>query len=106
MLLPRYKDLAEKLTFREVEEIIENLKAMLYANMFDPTKAIKHEEILNPLYAVKNYLINNYNSIYIEELENLIDKVKIFKTHFAVLDIRQNHSVHKQTIEEILKKKI
>ncbi len=68
------------------------------------TKTITFEEIIDPLYTVKDSLINNYNSLYIEELENLIDKVKIFKTHFAALDIRQNHSVHKQTIEEILKK--
>lgn len=98
------KSLQKKLTFREVEDIVANLRARLYENMFDPTKTIKYEEILNPLYSIKEYLINNYNSLYIEELENLIDKVKIFKTHFAILDIRQNHSVHKQAIEEILKK--
>ncbi len=98
------KILQKKLTFREVEDIVTNLRARLYENMFDPTKTIKYEEILNPLYSIKDHLISNYNSLYIEELENLIDKVKIFKTHFAVLDIRQNHSVHKQAIEEILKK--
>jgi phosphoenolpyruvate carboxylase len=98
------KSLQKKLTFRKVEEIIANLRAMLYENMFDPGKTIRYEEILNPLYSVKDYLTENYNSLYIEELENLIDKVKIFKTHFAVLDIRQNQSVHIQVVEEILKK--
>lgn len=98
------KSLEKKLTFRGVEDIVANLKAKLYVTMFDPTKTIQYEEILNPLYSVKNSLINNYNSLFIEELENLIDKVKIFKTHFAALDIRQNHSVHRQIIEEILKK--
>ena len=48
-------------------------------------------------------LIENYNSLYLDELETLIDKVNIFKTHFAALDIRQNHGVHKQTVEAILK---
>ena len=98
------KSLQKKLTFRDVEDIIENLRVRLYENMYDPTKTMKYEEILNPLYRVKDYLLTNYNSIYIQELENLIDKVKIFKTNFAALDIRQNHSVHKQVIEEILKK--
>ena len=28
----------------------------------------------------------------------------IFKTHFATLDIRQNHDVHRDTVEAILKK--
>lgn len=98
------KSLEQKLTFREVEDIVAKLRARLYVTMFDPTKTIQFEEIINPLYKIKDSLINNYNSLYIEELESLIDKVKIFKTHFAALDIRQNHKVHKQTIEEILKK--
>jgi phosphoenolpyruvate carboxylase len=33
-----------------------------------------------------------------------MDKVHIFKTHFAALDIRQNHGVHRETVEAILKK--
>jgi phosphoenolpyruvate carboxylase len=98
------KALEKKLTFRVIEDILSNLKARIYVTMFDPTKTIRFEEIINPLFKVRESLITNFNSLYIEELENLIDKVNLFKTHFATLDIRQNHSVHKQTIEEILKK--
>jgi phosphoenolpyruvate carboxylase len=98
------KNLEKKLTFKEVEDIIDNLRARLYITMFDPAKTIGFEDIIKPLYSVKESLIKKYNSLYLEELNNLIDKVKIFKTHFAALDIRQNHSVHKQTVEEILKK--
>jgi phosphoenolpyruvate carboxylase len=98
------KSLEQKLTFREVEDIVAKLRARLYITMFDRTKTIQFEEIINPLYRIKDSLINNYNCLYIEELESFIDKVKIFKTHFAALDIRQNHNVHKKIIEEILKK--
>jgi len=38
-----------------------------------------------------------------EDLESFIDKIKIFKTHFATLDIRQNHLEHEKTITQILK---
>lgn len=41
--------------------------------------------------------------MYLQDLDNLIDKVNIFKTHFAALDIRQNHAVHRQTVESVLK---
>ena len=68
------------------------------------TKTIRYEEIVDPLHLIKSSLIEKYNSLYLEELENLIDKVNIFKTHFATLDIRQNHGVHKQVIQEILKR--
>ncbi|UCG28167.1 MAG: phosphoenolpyruvate carboxylase, partial [Bacteroidales bacterium] len=72
--------------------------------MYDPSKTIRYEDIINPLYKVKELIINKYNSLYLEELDNFIDKVKIFKTHFAALDIRQNHTIHKKVVEEILRK--
>ncbi|MCB0750752.1 MAG: phosphoenolpyruvate carboxylase, partial [Ignavibacteriae bacterium] len=97
-------DFEKKLTFRKVEGDIDNLKNKLYLTIFDKTKTLKFDDIINPLYKIKESLINNYNSLYLDELEKFIDKVKIFRTHFAALDIRQNHTVHKQTIEEILKK--
>jgi len=98
------KILEQKLTFREVEETITELRACIYPTMFDPLKIIRFEEIINPLNKVKSLLIKKYNSLYLEELDNVIDKVNIFKTHFAALDIRQNHSVHYKTVEEILRK--
>ena len=98
------KDLEQKLTFRAVEDTVEKLKQRLYVTMFDPAQTIAHEEILDPLNLIKASLIEKYNSLYLENLDNLIDKVRIFKTHFATLDIRQNHSVHKQAVQEILKK--
>jgi phosphoenolpyruvate carboxylase len=98
------KNLSRKMTFRGIEDILSNLGDKIYATMFDRTKTLPFEEIITPLHDVKDSLKANYNSLYIEDLENLIDKVKIFKTHFAALDIRQNHSVHKQTVEKILLK--
>lgn len=98
------KNLQRKLTFRGVKDVLVSLRAKLYATLFDAEKFLQFDEILNPLYVIKDSLEKNYQSLYMEELENLIDKVKIFGTHFATLDIRQNHDVHKQTIEEILKK--
>jgi phosphoenolpyruvate carboxylase len=102
-----YRDvniLAQKLTFRDVDDIIAKLAERLYRSMFNPDSILKYEEIINPLYSVKEFLIKKYNNLYLEELNSLIDKVRIFKTHFAALDIRQDHSVHKKTVYEILKK--
>jgi phosphoenolpyruvate carboxylase len=98
------KRLAQKLTFRGVEDVLENLRARLYVTMFDPAQTIRYEEIMDPLVDIKASLIENYNSLYLDELDTLIDKVNIFKTHFAALDIRQNHGVHRETVEAILKK--
>lgn len=96
------KSLQRKLTFREIEDVISQLRDRIYACMFDRNKILQFEEIIHPLYNIKEILIANYNSLYLDDLENLINKVKIFKTHFATLDIRQNHDIHKQIVEKIL----
>jgi phosphoenolpyruvate carboxylase len=98
------KNLEEKLTFKEVEDTLAKLRARIYMTMFDPSILIRYEEIITPLYRVRESLQKDYNSLYIEELDDFIDKVRIFKTHFAALDIRQNHKVHKEIITSILKK--
>ncbi len=98
------KDLSKKLTFRQVQETVAGLTEKLSVSRFDPEAVIRYEEIIEPLLSVRDSLISKYNSLYIDELDSLIGKVKIFKTHFASLDIRQNHSVHKKTVDEILKK--
>lgn len=99
-----FKNLEQKLTFRDVEESIASMRANIYNTMFDASKTIVYKDIIDTLVQVKNTLIQKYNSLYLDTLDNLIDKVSIFKTHFAALDIRQDHGVHYKTVEEILKK--
>lgn len=98
------KNLGQKMTFRKVEDLIAGIRSELYIAMFEPTKIINSEDLLNPLLKVRKIIIEDYNQLYLELLDDLIIKIRIFKTHFAVFDIRQNHSVHKKVIEEIFKK--
>jgi phosphoenolpyruvate carboxylase len=98
------KRLGQKLTFKGIEDILAQLKSQLYLTMFDPLKILSVEEILTPLNQVQELLTENFNDLYAEELDGFIDKVKMFRTHFATIDIRQNHNEHKKTIESILKK--
>jgi phosphoenolpyruvate carboxylase len=96
------KQLEKKLSFKKIEFILGNLKDELYTAMFDNQKIFFFENILNPLLDIQEILKSDYNNLYSKDLQSLIDKVKIFKTHFATLDIRQDHSIHIKTIEAIL----
>ncbi|MUH37329.1 phosphoenolpyruvate carboxylase [Zobellia amurskyensis] len=98
------KIIQKKLTFKDVQEPIQKLRSNLYTAMFDSKKTVGYTDILEPLLEIKELLINKYHSLYLKELENFIDKVKIFKTHFATLDVRQDHSKHLLAVETILKK--
>ncbi len=97
------KSLEQKLSFRGVEELIDQLRTEIYPALFDPSKIVAFDNIINPLHQIREILIRKYSSLYLDDLDDLIDKVKIFKIHFAVLDIRQNHTVHLNTVEAIFK---
>ncbi|WP_269446659.1 phosphoenolpyruvate carboxylase [Francisella hispaniensis] len=90
------KRLIKKLTFENVHEeltkIRQNLKINKYSNA---------EQFLADLIKVKNIVDTEYDSLFVDRLDNLILKVKTFGFYFAKLDIRQNARVHKQFFNEI-----
>lgn len=98
------KNIQKKLTFREVENILQILRNKLYQSIFDPANYMTYEEILRPLLKVQEIVTNSYYNMYHQELKSLIDRVKIFGTHFASLDIRQDHIIHEKVVTAVLKK--
>ena len=98
------KGLASKLTFKGVDQIIGKLRNKLYKATYDSDKGIPYRDILDPLLLVRDTVQTKNKGLYLDDLDRVIDKVKIFKSHFASLDIRQNHDVHYNTIEAILVK--
>tara|TARA_R110002012_G_scaffold69003_1_gene178869 strand:- start:3362 stop:5908 length:2547 start_codon:yes stop_codon:yes gene_type:complete len=98
------KDLRKKLTFKGMQGHLNELSGKMYQAMFNPDAPISYEGIIEHLGAVREELIEHYHGLYLDELDQFIDKVHIFKTHFATLDIRQDHSKHKMVVETVLKK--
>ena len=98
------KGLVHKLTFKDVQEPLQKLRSNLYTAMFDSSKDIGYEDLILPLEEIRLILIEKYQGLYLKDLEKFIDKVKIFKVHFAIIDIRQDHSMHIKVMVEVLKK--
>ncbi|SNR78440.1 Phosphoenolpyruvate carboxylase, type 1 [Maribacter sedimenticola] len=98
------KGLLHKLTFKAVQEPLHKLRSNLYIAMFDSTKDIGYDDLIVPLEEIRAILIDKYQSLYLSDLDRFIDKVKIFKVHFATIDIRQDHSMHTKVMTEVLKK--
>jgi phosphoenolpyruvate carboxylase len=99
------KSLLHKLTFKDVQEPLQKLRSNLYIAMFDSLKDIGYEDLIIPLEEIRLILIEKYQGLYLKDLERFIDKVKIFKVHFATIDIRQDHSMHTKVMVDVLKKK-
>lgn len=98
------KELRRKLTFREVTEKADKLSDKLYKCIFKEEKNIKSLELIVVLKEIKELLIEKYNSLYLADVDRLLDRVKIFGTHFASLDIRQDSKKHKMMMKQIFKK--
>jgi len=101
-----YRDvrkLKRKLTFSGVDVLINELEASLYENVFRPDEAkpISANEIIDCLTKIKNIIIEGNYSLYLSRLESLIHKVKVFGTHFASLDIRQDSRIHHAVLMDV-----
>lgn len=101
-----YRDvrkLKRKLTFSGVDVLVNELEATLYENVFRPDEAkpIKTNEIIECLTKIKSIIIEGNYSLYLSRLESLIHKVKLFGTHFASLDIRQDSRVHHAVLMDV-----
>ncbi|MEM9547240.1 MAG: phosphoenolpyruvate carboxylase [Bacteroidota bacterium] len=96
------KELATKLTFKEAESEIVQLRARIYKAMFSSKEKISYTEILDSLTRIEHVVENKYEGLYLTELQLLMTKVRIFKNHLASLDIRQDMDVHRDTVTAIL----
>ncbi|MEJ2163683.1 MAG: phosphoenolpyruvate carboxylase, partial [Robiginitalea sp.] len=97
------KALQKKLSFRGVHGAIQELRDQVYVAMFDKEHALPLAQLMEPLMEIREVLVREYHGLYLKELDDFIDKVRIFRTHFATLDIRQDHRVHKKTVETVLR---
>ncbi len=103
-----YKDvrkLKRRITFADLPEKINNLELKLYQNIYYPSKETDFTltYFKNELNAIRISLIEEHNSLYLNELNGLINKVNLFGFHFGTLDIRQDSRVHHKVFMEIVK---
>ena len=100
-----YRDirkLRRKLTFKKVAGLVIDVENKLYHSFINPSKVIfTYQEFLNGLMEIKDLLINDYQSLYLSDLKDLIHKAKIFQFHFATLDIRQDSRIHQQVFDQV-----
>jgi len=94
-----YRDLRKlrrKLTFKGIEERITSLENALNKSVFNPNTSnnISLENLISELDAIRKDLIKNHQSLYLEEINSLINKVNLFGFYFASLDIRQDSRIH------------
>ena len=102
-----YRDiryLRRKLTFKKIEDVIIQIEDSLWISIFETNKEpkIKLDVLKEKLNFIKETLINEHKSLFLDELQDLIDKVNIFGYHFATLDIRQDSTIHSSVFNDVI----
>jgi len=102
------RDLKRKLTFYNVDNLIAEIESKLYRSVFYSKGEIfiTLEEFKSKLEEIKTIIINEHQSLYLNELDALINKVNLFGFYFATLDIRQNSKIHDAVFKAIVERDI
>ncbi|WP_312075915.1 phosphoenolpyruvate carboxylase [Chryseobacterium sp.] len=94
------KYVRRRLSFRGVSETLRDLSEHIYRAIYD-NREISAEQILSKTEEAEHILIHQHNGLFLDILQGFKDRVKIFGTHFATLDVRQDSRVHQQVIDTV-----
>jgi len=102
-----YRDiriLKKRLTFTGVENSISELEKLLFDNSVNPELGtmLSLPDFIAKLEEIKSIIVEKHQSLYLEEINNFLNKVHLFGYHFATLDIRQDSRVHHNVFSEIV----
>ncbi|QEE50762.1 phosphoenolpyruvate carboxylase [Flavobacterium alkalisoli] len=102
-----YRDIRKmrrKLTFPGVEPLVIEIEQKLYRSVFysQGELYIELDELKALLNEIREIVVERHQSLYIDEIDKLINKVNLFGFHFATLDIRQNSRIHDNVVKDVL----
>ncbi|WP_103068455.1 phosphoenolpyruvate carboxylase [Aquimarina sediminis] len=111
ILINYYRDiraLKRRITFGNLRDKIMVLENALYDNFYYAKTAapLSVDTLMNGLLEIREELIAEHQSLFLDELQDLINKVKIFGFHFGTLDIRQDSRIHHKVLTEVVQKTI
>ncbi len=96
------KYLRRRLTFRGIRERIIDLNHRLHNTLLEKANQIQLNELKEELHIIRQSLIDNHQSLYVDKVTSLINRTMLFGYHFASLDIRQDSRVHDQMFRAVV----
>jgi phosphoenolpyruvate carboxylase len=100
-----YRDarrLRRKLTFEGVEDRIVVLETELYRMITHEESSLTLAFLTSELKVIKQLIIDKHQSLYVDEVNSLLNKIHLFGFHFANLDIRQDSRKHAQFFNDMV----
>jgi phosphoenolpyruvate carboxylase len=102
------KELKRRLTFKGLEENLNKIQDQLHKDIFekDSTYNFSSKNFINELLEIKKLIIKDHQSLFLNLVDSLINKVKLFGSYFASIDIRQDSRVHNNVFNELVRSSI
>jgi len=99
------RKLRRRLTFSGVFELVSALEKKLCTGAFAKPGAIdiSIHDIVHPLKEIKNILAEKHGGMFINLVDDLLNKTEVFGLFFATLDVRQDSHIHTKVYEELSK---
>lgn len=99
-----FKEIRRRFTFKGVIPLLDKINNRIYTNMFGLKDDLTLEQLLAQLDEVRTLMVEKHSSMFLDELDKFIRRVKLFGLHFASLDIRQDSSIHERVFQAIVEK--
>jgi len=101
-----YRDLRilkRRLSFKEIDVLIADAEQKIYQSLYGGTQPYTSAfDFEQQLLRVRDGLICDHDGLFLDLLDKLLLKVRIFGFHFASLDIRQDSSKHHQLWQQLI----
>ncbi len=97
------RSLKRKLTFRGIEDRMSVLENELYALMIGNPSDLTLESFSAELKSLKEIITRDFQSLYVSEINSLLNKIHLFGFHFSTLDIRQDSRAHEKVFNDVVK---
>ncbi len=91
-----FRVLKRRITFRGIEAAMKTLEALLYENAFNKQNTDAKDlqsELLQLLGSIRETLVKEHDSLFVNIVDDLVQKVRLFGCFFATLDIRQDSRI-------------
>ncbi|MFA6082923.1 phosphoenolpyruvate carboxylase [Mucilaginibacter sp.] len=101
-----FRVIKRRITFRGFADNMATIEKLLYENAFTvQDKPVDLQpEMLGLLKSMRETLVTSHDSLFVNIVDNLIQKVQLFGSYFATLDIRQDSRVLRDVFKYCTKK--
>ncbi|MEX1188620.1 MAG: phosphoenolpyruvate carboxylase [Bacteroidia bacterium] len=102
-----YRDIRaikRRLTFSGIVPKLQAIEQRIYNAAYgDKSLAYSSDQDLrNEFLSIKELIVNNHDSLFVELIDEFLIKLKLFGFHFARMDVRQHEKKHRLAWEQIL----